>query len=326
MSTPPVLDDAALQTRGKIPYLRWWIAALLMFATTINYLDRQTLSIAVTSKDLDIPEDRYAIIQTAFLVAYAVLQPFAGGLMDWMGTRWGFAMAVISWSLAEIGHTLATGVKSFASLRFLLGVGESGNYPGAIKAVSEWFPARERALATGLFNIGSGTGALIAAPIVGGIILAWGWQAAFLLTGVLGLLWVIAWLILYHPLEQHPRLRPEERAQILAGQERELGRAERVPLRMILAHKEIWALMLCKFLSDPVWYFYLFWVPKYLKTEHGFDLKSIALFAWVPYVFADFGCVLGGVVSSGLSRLGLPVLRVRKLAMCMSRVRVRGDW
>jgi MFS transporter, ACS family, hexuronate transporter len=317
MSSGPIPVKAESRPGRKIRHLRWYIAGLLMLATTLNYLDRQTLSVAVTSKELDIPEDTYSIIQTSWLIAYAVLQPFAGGLMDWIGNRWGLTMAVLSWSLAEVGHAFATGVRSFASLRFLLGVGESGNYPGAIKAVSEWFPARERGLATGIFNIGSGTGAMIAAPLVAGIIMAWGWQAAFVVTGALGLLWVIAWLIVYRPLEQHPWLDPAERAMIEAGQEPELDRQAPVPLTAILAYRETWALMLCKFLSDPVWYFYLFWLPKYLKTDRGFDLKQIALFAWMPYVFADIGCVLGGVCSSALSRRGLPVLRVRKIAMCL---------
>jgi ACS family hexuronate transporter-like MFS transporter len=317
MSKLPALDYARPGSRRPIRHLRWHIAGLLMLATTLNYLDRQTLAVAVVSKDLDIPDAQYANIQDAWMIAYAVLQPFAGWIIDWLGTRGGMALAVILWSVAEIGHAGASGFRSFASMRFLLGLGESGNYPGAIKAVSEWFPAKERALATGIFNIGSGTGAMIAAPLVAGVIMMWGWQAAFVVTGSLGFLWVIGWLLLYRHPEAHPRLSAGELEYIKAGQEPEFDRPEPVSAIEILAHKEAWAVMLGKFFSDPVWYFYLFWLPKYLKTEHGFDLKDIALFAWMPYVFADVGCVLGGAFSTALAHRGLPILKSRKIAMCV---------
>ena len=321
----------------KIRHLRWGVAGLLVLATTISYLDRQALAVAVTSKSLDMPDEAYSVVQAAFLLALALMQPVTGRLIDWLGARRGYALAVMFWSLANIAHAFATGVRSFATLRFLLGAGEAGNYPGAMKAITEWFPARERALATGIFNVGSGTGAIIAPPLVAGIILMYGWQAAFVFTGAIGLLWVVAWLLLYRDPLHHPMLTSAELDLITSGQETAppqltcgtgvspgLSPAGRqchtAGWGEILRHKEIWAVMAAKFLTDPGWYFYLFWLPKYLKTVHGFDLQSIAMFAWMPYVCADVGSVLGGLVSTAFSRWGFSILGARKLALCLCAV------
>ena len=331
MSTVRALEQ---RPRLKIPHLRWYIAGLLVLATTISYLDRQTLAVAVASKALDMPDETYSVIQWAFLTALAIMQPVAGRLIDWLGARRGYALAVLFWSLANIAHAFATGVRSFASLRFLLGAGEAGNYPGAMKAITEWFPARERALATGIFNVGSGTGAIIAPPLVAGIILMYGWQAAFVFTGAIGLLWVVAWLLLYREPQHHPLLTSAELDLITSGQETPSSqlicgpgvspglspgerRCHTAGWGEILRHKAIWAVIAAKFLTDPGWYFYLFWLPKYLKTVHGFNLQSIAMFAWMPYVCADVGSVLGGLVSTTFSRWGFSILGARKLALCI---------
>jgi MFS transporter, ACS family, hexuronate transporter len=303
----------------KIRNLRWYVAGLLMLATTINYLDRQTMAVAVTHKHLHMSDEAYSIIQTAFLVAYGLMHPIAGRIIDWLGTRRGFALAVIWWSIANIGHAFARGVWSFASLRFLLGVGEAGNFPGAIKSVSEWFPPKERAFATGILNVGAGTGAILAPPLVVWIILTYNWQAAFVFTGSVGFLWVAAWLLLYHHPDVHPMMTSDELALIRGGQGAEAVESEEngAVLTEVLRHREMWALMLARFISDPGWYFYLFWLPKYLQTARDFDMRDIALFAWMPYVAADVGSVVGGGLSTHLVRRGLSVLTARKVAMCI---------
>jgi MFS transporter, ACS family, hexuronate transporter len=301
----------------KIRHLRWHVAALLVLATTICYLDRQTLSVAVTSKALDMPDEAYSHVQTAFLIALAIMQPVGGRLVDWLGARRGYGLAVLFWSLANMAHAFATGVRSFASLRFLLGAGEAANYPGAMKAITEWFPARERALATGIFNVGSGTGAIIAPPLVTAIIFKFGWQAAFVFTGALGLLWAMAWVLLYRQPRRHPMMTSDELAMIISGQTAQTSPTERAGWSEVLRHRQIWAVMLAKFLTDPGWYFYLFWLPKYLKTAYGFDLMGIAMFAWIPYVTADIGSVLGGLASTAFSRWGLSIMGTRKLALCL---------
>ena len=305
------------QGRLKIRHLRWYVAGLLVLATTLSYLDRQTLAVAVTSKSLDLPDRTYAVIQWAFLIALAIMQPVTGRLIDRLGARCGYALAVLFWSLANMAYAFATGLWSFASLRFLLGAGEAGNYPGAMKAIAAWFPARERALATGIFNTGSGTGAIIAPPLVATIILMFNWQAAFVFTGAVGFIWVIAWLLLYREPRQHPMLTSVELELITSGQETAAPEVGRVGWREVVQHKDIWAVMAAKFLTDPGWYFYLLWLPKYLKDAHGFDLAKIAIFAWMPYVCADVGSVLGGLISSALSRRGFSVLGARKLTLCI---------
>ncbi len=313
-----------------IKHLRWYIAGLLMLATTINYLDRQTLSVAysVVIKDqLHINQSDYGKITSAFLLAYGVMHPVAGRIIDWIGIRLGFTLAVIWWSLANILHVFAIGPRSFSAARFVLGIGEAGNFPAAIKTVSEWFPARERAMATGILNVGAGAGAILAPPLVGAIIYftekyypGHGWQAAFTFTGSIGLLWVILWLWLYHPPEKHPRLYPEELLLIRSGQEivAPPAPADKGAWATALSNPSILALMAARFISDPVWFFYLFWLPDYLQTSRGFNLKDIALFAWVPYLAADFGSLVGGALSSWFNRRGYSVLTSRKLAMCIS--------
>jgi ACS family hexuronate transporter-like MFS transporter len=304
----------------KIRNLRWCVAILLMVATTVNYLDRQTMTITQASGKLHLSDAAYSDVQTAFLIAYGVMHPISGRILDWLGTRAGFSLAVIWWSIANMLHALASGRWSFASLRFLLGVGEAANFPGAIKSVSEWFPARERALATGILNVGAGAGAVIAPFLVAWIIFAWNWQAAFIFTGALGFVWVAFWIWLYRRPEEHPMLHADELAMIRAGQDTEFleePRNRRAVFMELVRHKELWGLMLARFISDPGWYFYLFWLPPYLKTARGFDLGQIAMFAWMPFLAADVGSVAGGFLSSWLSRRNMSVVTARKIAMCI---------
>jgi ACS family hexuronate transporter-like MFS transporter len=217
-----------------------------------------------------------------------------------------------------MAHAFAGSVFSFAGCRFLLGIGEAGNFPGSVKAISEWFPPKERAIATGIFNLGAGTGGVIAPPLVGWIIIKFGWQAAFVTTGAVGFLWVILWLVFYYEPESHPRLSAEELTYI--RQEpfvtKELA-LEKGAWRDVLSRREIWPIMVARTLTDPVWIFYLFWLPLYLYRVHGFQLKDIAMFGWMPFLAADVGSVLGGLLSAYLIRRGFSVLAGRKLAMAI---------
>jgi len=305
----------------KIRNLRWLIAVLLMLATTVNYLDRQTLSVAapVIREQFGLSNQDYGAITSAFLLAYGLMHPIAGRIIDWIGTRAGFALAVIWWSIANVGHALAGGFRSLAAMRFLLGVGEAGNFPAAIKSISEWFPAKERTVATGIMNIGAGAGAVIAPPLVGWLVWSYGWQSAFVVTGLTGFIWVALWLLLYHHPDRHPQLTIEERELIHAGQRETeaLASEGRDVWKEALRRKELWVLMLARFISDPGWFFYLLWLPNYLSSARGFDLKTIAMFAWVPYLGADFGSLIGGFVSAYLMKRGFSVINARKLSMAI---------
>jgi ACS family hexuronate transporter-like MFS transporter len=307
----------------KIKNLRWYVAAMLMAVTCINYLDRQSLAVAQTELErlFHMTNTDYGTIGFAFLLAYGIMHPFMGRIIDWMTTRRGLALAVSFWSLINMCHALAGSVFSFAAFRAMLGVGEAGNFPGAAKAVAEWFPAKERAMATGLFNVGAGLGAAIAPPLVGLLIIHWGWQAAFIGTGLIGFVWVGLWLILYQQPEKHPRLSPNELHYIRSGQidEREKQESVRKGIwKEALQRKELWALVLARLLSDPVWLFYTLWLPKYFKTARGFDIKQIAMFVWIPFVAADLGSIAGGAISAWFVKRGYDVIKARKIALCIS--------
>jgi MFS transporter, ACS family, aldohexuronate transporter len=305
--------------------LRWTIVGLLTLVTVINYLDRNALSVAqVELKDqLGVTKADYGHINSAFYIAYGVFHPLVGRAIDLVGSRLGLTLAFAWWSIASIGHSLAGGVRSFAAMRFLLGVGESGNFPGAIKTVGEWFPAKERALATGILNVGAGVGAMLAPPVVGAVIYFFGWRAAFIVTGGIGFLWLIPWLILGRRPDRHPLITPEELAYIRAGQADQApspapGQPTRGVWREALTRRELWALAAARLLSDPVWLFFAAWIPLYFKEARGFDLKSIALFTWLPFLASDFGSIAGGWFSSFFVARGWPVIRARKLALCCS--------
>jgi MFS transporter, ACS family, hexuronate transporter len=305
----------------KIKYLRWWIVGLLLCATMINYLDRQALTIASTTicKTYDLNENDYSHIVMAFLLAYAIMQPFAGRIIDRLGTRIGFSLSVLWWGTANMLTALASGLMSFSVFRFLLGLGEAGNFPASIKTVAEWFPAKERAMATGVFNMGAGIGAIIAPPMIGFLILTYGWQSGFVVTGILTLIWAPLWYFFYRRPEEHPWLDGKELATIRKGQEEDAVNAPsgRASWKELVVHRELWGCIIAKFLSDPVWWFYLFWLPKYMQDVRGFSLKEVALFAWLPYVTADVGCLFGGGISSFFIKRGMNVIKARKIGLCI---------
>ena len=316
----PVATDVS---RPPIKHLRWWIAGLLFLATVLNYLDRQALSVAAPTicKALNFTETDYAHIVMAFLLAYMIMQPLTGWLVDRIGVRIGFVAAVVLWSLACMGHALAQGVRSFILFRFLLGAAEAANYPAGIRAVGQWFPASERSGATGIFAAGGSLGAIIAPPAIALLLIQFGWQAVFVVTGAVSLLWLIPWLWLYRDPERHPRLAPAELAHIRQGQAQGAeAAADESKARWldILKRRDFWGVFLGRFLTDPVWYFYAFWLPKYLSTVRGFDLTQIAMFAWVPFFFAGIFSALGGFMPTLFIKHGMSVLAARKLAMCIS--------
>jgi ACS family hexuronate transporter-like MFS transporter len=301
---------------------RWCICGLLFGACVLNYLDRQVLSVtAPTLKHLfHITNGGYSWIVNSFLVSYMILQPVAGRIIDWLTTRRSYALFVIFWSVASVLHCLSSGVRSFAFFRFLLGVGEAGNFPAAIKTVSEWFPPRERALAIGLFNIGSPFGALIAPPLIACLALRFGWQTAFIATGMLGFLWAALWLKFYQPPETHPLVTPEELAYIRSGdgsRDGEEGSHGSV-WREALTNRSLWGVTIGRFLTDGVWWFYVFWLPSYLADARHFTLKEIGQYSWIPYLFAAIGSIFGGWLTTALVKFGTGIIGSRKWSLLAS--------
>jgi MFS transporter, ACS family, aldohexuronate transporter len=297
--------------------VRWTVVALLFGATTVNYIDRQVLGILAPTltRDLGWRETDYAAIVSWFSVAYGIGLLGMGRLLDRVGVRRGLACSVGLWSLAAMGHALVRTVTGFSVARALLGIGESGNFPAGVKAVAEWFPKRERALATGIFNAGSNVGVVLAALLVPWIALALGWRWAFIATGVLDLAWLAVWLTTYRPPGEHPRLSDAERAWIRSDPEDPAGH---VHWRSLLARRQTWAFIVGKAMTDPVWLFYLFWLPKFLDATFGVRLAGLAAPLVVIYVVADVGSVTGGWISGALIKRGWSVNRGRKTALLLA--------
>jgi ACS family hexuronate transporter-like MFS transporter len=297
---------------------RWWIGGLLFLSTVVNYLDRQTLSVlAPYLKDEFHWSNRdFALVVIAFRIAYAVMQTVGGRLVDRLGTRNGLSLTVLFYSIAAMATSFATGLRSFCAIRFLLGAGEAPNWPAATKAVSEWFPRRERGWAVALFDSGSSIGAAIAPALVLFLIARFGhWRPAFVIVGALGFLWLVLWRWSYHPPEAHPRVSPEERAMILADRERAAGPGEAngpaVSWRDLLRHRQTWGAIAARALTDPVWFMIADWFAIYLVAK-GFKLEDTAAGFWVPFLAADLGNFFGGGLSSQLIRRGMSVGRARK--------------
>lgn len=311
----------AVGARFTIPKLRWLIAGLLLVITLINYTDRMTLSVLVgdVRRDLDLSEKDYAQIVSLFLVAYAIMYAVSGYIVDRLGTKLGLALFVCAWSVSQMLHGLASGKWSLAGCRFLLGLTEPGNFPAAVKAIREWFPAQQRAIGVGIFNAGSSLGAAVASPLAAFLALEYGWRAAFIFTGALGLVWLVFWWILYQPPDRNRWLSAKEAAELNAAGVTAQSSApqERVDWRGVLRSQPCLTLILVRFLSDPVIYFVIFWLPAYLQKERGFDLKMIGQYAWMPYVFGDIGYVLGGWLSGRLMRAGWSLPKARKAAMTL---------
>jgi MFS transporter, ACS family, hexuronate transporter len=281
---------------------RWTVCALLFAVTTINYVDRQVLSILAPTlqRELHWSESQYASVVSWFTAVYALGFLAAGRWLDRVGVRRGFAAAIVMWSVAAMSHAFARTAAGFSAARALLGLGESANFPGAIKAVAEWFPARERALATGIFNAGTNTGAIVAPLIVPWIALRWGWQWAFIATGALGLLWLGLWLAVYRDPET-----PQTKD----------GGTVVVPWLRLLSYRQTWAVAVGKLLADPIWFFYLYWLPKFLDAKYGVRLAQLAPPLIAVYLVADVGSVTGGWLSGNLIKRGWTVNRARKTTM-----------
>ncbi len=303
-------------TKSPVANLRWYIACLLCLSTVVNYLDRQTLSVLADTiqRDLRLSAVDYSFITSSFLISYTVMYAVGGGLIDFLGTRRGLAIFVSGWSVANMLHALARTVMQFSVFRFLLGVAEPANFPAGVKAVSEWFPMRERALAVGIFNAGTAIGGALAVPVVSWVALAWGWRSAFLVTGAVGFVWVAVWLLSYHLPQHHPRISSTERALILSGPEAE-ERADRISVRKLLGMRETWGCIFARVCTDPISYFLTFWIPKYLQQERGFNLADVGKYAWIPFAALALGNIASGAVPRYLISRGWPLNRARKTTM-----------
>jgi MFS transporter, ACS family, aldohexuronate transporter len=306
-----------MASRRSIPHLRWWIGGLLFASTVINYIDRQTLSVLgpYLKHDYQWNNQQFALIVIAFRVAYSIGQTVSGRLIDRVGTRRGLTISVIWYSIAAMLTSFAVGLRSFAFFRFLLGAGESANWPAATKAVSEWFPKRERGWAVALFDSGSSIGGAIAPLLVIGLYKYFGgWRPAFVITGLLGFLWLFAWRILYYPPESHPRISDQEREMILrdrAELETERANVHHSRWRDLIKLPQTWAIIAARTMTDPVWFFITDWFAIYLVTK-GINPEQGLLAFWIPFVAADLGNFFGGGLSSWLIKRGWPVLKARK--------------
>ncbi len=319
-------ESAKTATFRKIPNLRWWITGLLFFSTVINYMDRQNLSILARTiqDDLHITDLQYSYVVQAFLLAYTLSYLVAGRLTDYLGTRVSMACFVVWWAIADMSTSLSRGLLSLGFFRFLLGVGEPGNYTAAPKAVSEWFPPKERGLVIGIYTAGATLGATLAPPLIAFLGSRFHWRAVFLFTGSLGLLWVIPWLWLYRRPEEHPRLTEEEKRLLASDSTSTADASDAMPpegrWRYILTRRETWLLMIGRMITDPVWYFYLFWFPKYLSDARHLTLPQVGHIAWIVYLAADLGCILGGYFSGLLIKRGFTPVRSRLWVMGIAAV------
>jgi MFS transporter, ACS family, hexuronate transporter len=279
--------------------LRWWVVALISLGTIINYLSRNALGVlAPTLKDqMGFSTEQYSYIVGAFQIGYTIMQPVCGLIVDAIGLRLGFALFATLWSIAGCLQGGVTGWLSLAGARGLMGLTEAAAIPAGMKAVAEWFPDKEKSIAVGFFNVGTSLGALIAPPLVAAVTLTLGWRAAFVVTGAVGFFWAALWYAFYRSPSEHALLSPGEREQILSGQTRPDGSVPKLSVRELLATRRFWAIAVPRFFAEPAWQTFSFWIPLYLATERHMDLKQIALFAWLPFLAADFGGVFGGYIA-----------------------------
>jgi MFS transporter, ACS family, hexuronate transporter len=307
------------EPKSKLGNYRWGICALIFFATTVNYIDRSVLGVLnpTLRSEIGWTDQQYGYISAAFTLAYAIGFLFAGWIIDKIGTRVGYSLYLAIWSIAAAAHALARSAFGFGLARFGLGIGESGNFPAAIKTVAEWFPRKERALATGIFNAGTNVGAVAAPLIVPWLALTWGWQSAFVVTGLAGLVWIIFWWPLYHKPREHPHLSRTELEHIESDPpDPEI----KIRWLQLLQHRQTWAFFIGKFMTDSIWWFYLFWFPTFLFDRFGVDLKSIGWPMVTVYLLADVGSVAGGWFSSSLLGKGWTPNAARKTAMLICAI------
>jgi ACS family hexuronate transporter-like MFS transporter len=303
----------------KFSNYRWTVCALIFFATTVNYLDRQVIGILkpLLESDLGIGEKQYSHIIMAFQLLYGFGMVIAGRLIDKFGTKIGYGLSVILWSIAAMGHALAKGVIGFGFWRGFLGISEAGNFPAAIKSIAEWFPKKERALATGIFNSGTNVGAIVAPLAIPAIIVAWGWQAAFIITGAIGFIWVVLWFIFYEVPERHKKVSEGELAYIHSDVDEQSETKEKVSWLKLLKYRQTWLFFIGKGLTDPVWWFYLFWIPGWLSTVRGggLDIKSFGLPLAFIYTMTTVGSIGGGWISGYMIKKGMTPFKARKVTM-----------
>jgi ACS family hexuronate transporter-like MFS transporter len=287
----------------------------------VNYIDRQVLGILAPTLEREIgwSESQYGFIVTAFQAAYAIGLLVVGRVMDLLGTKIGYGLAMVFWSFAAMAHALARSAFGFGAARFALGLGESGNFPAAIKTVAEWFPKKERALATGIFNAGSNVGAVVAPLLVPWITLTYGWQEAFVVTGAIGFAWLGFWWALYEVPQKSKRVSPAELAYVQSDPP---DPPEKIPLLKLLSYRQAWAFAIGKFMTDPIWWFYLYWVPKFLNKNYGLTLDQIGIPLVIIYLMADVGSVGGGWLSSAFIKRGWSINRGRKTAMLVCALAV----
>jgi ACS family hexuronate transporter-like MFS transporter len=306
--------------RQPLGKFRWVVVTLLFFATTINYLDRQVIGLLKDNlaRDFNWSEKDYSRIVMAFSTAYAIGLLLFGRIIDKIGTRLGYAVSIIIWSVAAMFHALATGTLGFGIARTALGLGEAGNFPAAIKSIAEWFPKKDRALATGIFNSGTNIAAIVGPPLIAWIFSSYGWKPAFLWTGALGFIWLIFWWWLYEIPAKQKRLTAGELAYISQDAGTDEGirvSGQKTSWSDLFRFRQTWAFVLGKFLTDPVWWFYLFWIPSYFNSTYHLNLTHSAIHVSTVYVVASFGSVLGGYLSGWLIKKGLPVNQARKISM-----------
>jgi len=301
----------------KIKNLRWWIAGLLFIATSLNFLDRQVLSISILKiqTDLDISDVEYGWINTGFLISYALMFTLGGVLIDRFGTRIGLAISVGLWSLSNALHGIVQNALHLGIVRFFLGVGEGGCFPGAAKGITEWFPKKQRALAMGIAIGGSALGAVIAPPLTVYLTSLFGWRGTFAATGIIGGIWVLAWLILFYKPDKSPFITKNELAIIEKGKTEKNGKTPKIPIKSILKVRQAWGLIIIRFLLDPVFYFWMFWIPKYLSQERYISFERIGELFWIPFLALGLSNMIGGWISDRLIISGMSANRARKSIM-----------
>ena len=306
--------------------VRWTVVALIFFATTVNYIDRQVIGLLkpYIQDDLGWTEADYGYIVTAFQVAYGIGMLVCGRMLDWLGSKVGYSIAIIVWSLGAVMHAFSRSVVGFGAARAVLGLGEAGNFPAAVKVIAEWFPKRDRAFATGVFNSGTTIGAVVAPVIVTAITLEWGWRWAFIVTGLLGFIWVVVWWLMYKAPESHPRVNAAELAYIHSKDEAQPTPDAQQPTpdtpvtwHQLLSHRQTYAILFSRFVTDWVWWFFLFWTPDFLNKMHGVDLKATVLPLIIIYTMSSIGGIYGGHVSSQFIRMGHSVDFARKTTILL---------